>query len=116
MHVHSPILHGQLKENKIGQITLIVWVLGRVEKKPKKGSKIEENFFSLTGLFFRPVAVPYPINKKYIFLTKSFKLLFILKVSKIHCDIVKNESARTKKLRGVGHQTLPPPACLGLKL
>ena len=33
MHVHSPICHGQLKENKIRPITLIVWVLWRVEKK-----------------------------------------------------------------------------------
>ena len=36
MHVHSPICHCQLKENKIRPISLIVWVLGRVEKMPKK--------------------------------------------------------------------------------
>ena len=36
MHNHSPIFHGQLIE--IRPITLIVWVLGRVEKKPKKAS------------------------------------------------------------------------------
>ena len=92
MHVHSPILHGQLKENKIGQITLIVWVLGRVEKKPKKGSKIEENFFSLTGLFFRPVAVPYPI--------KNPLNHFSLKVTKFHGDSVKKTKGDAKR---------PPP-------
>ena len=32
MHVHSPIVHGQLKEKKFRPKTLIVWVLGRVEK------------------------------------------------------------------------------------
>ena len=37
MHVHSPIFQGQLKEKKIRPITLIVWVLGRVKKMPKKG-------------------------------------------------------------------------------
>ena len=37
MHVHSPIFHGQLKEKKIRPITLIVWVLERAEKMPKKG-------------------------------------------------------------------------------
>ena len=37
MHVHSPIFQGQLREKKIRPITLIVWVLGRVKKMPKKG-------------------------------------------------------------------------------
>ena len=37
MHIHSPIFHGRRKENKIRPITLIVWVLWRVEKKLKKG-------------------------------------------------------------------------------
>ena len=32
MHVHSPFFDGQLKEKKTRQITLIVWVPGRVEK------------------------------------------------------------------------------------
>ena len=41
MHVHSPIFHGQLKEKKIRRINLIVWVLGRMGKNPKKGSKNE---------------------------------------------------------------------------
>ena len=45
IHVHSPIWHGQLKEKQIRPITLIVWVLGRVDKKcQKKGSK-KLNFF-----------------------------------------------------------------------
>ena len=33
MYVYSPIIQGQLK--KIRPITLIVWVLGRIEKMPK---------------------------------------------------------------------------------
>ena len=44
MHVHSPIFHGQLKE-KIRPITILVWVLRRVEKTPKKGSKNEKKIF-----------------------------------------------------------------------
>ena len=43
MHVHSPIFHGQLKE-KIRPITILVWVLRRVEKMPKKGSKNDMHF------------------------------------------------------------------------
>ena len=47
MHIQSPIFHGQLKEKEIRPITLIVWVLGRVEKKiPNKGSKNEKNIFA----------------------------------------------------------------------
>ena len=38
MHVHRPIFHGQLKGRKMRPKTLIVWVLGRVKKMPKKGS------------------------------------------------------------------------------
>ena len=39
MHVHSPIFHGQLKEKNVRPITLIVCVLGRVEKMPKNRLK-----------------------------------------------------------------------------
>ena len=45
MHVHSPIFQGQFKKNKIRLITLIVWVLGRVKKMPKKGKKMKKIFF-----------------------------------------------------------------------
>ena len=34
MHVYSPVFQGQLIKKKIRSITFIVWVLGRVEKKP----------------------------------------------------------------------------------
>jgi len=71
MHIHSPICHGQLKE-KIRPITLILWVLGRVKKMPKKGlfknlvyrsvALVAKFFFLQAGPFFRPVH--YPINKK----------------------------------------------------
>ena len=54
------------------------------------------NFFLKTRLFFR--LVPYLINKKKI-LSKN-PLNYHDK----------------KKIQGVGRQTLPPPACLGLKL
>ena len=39
MHGYSPIFQAQLKE-KNRPITLKVWVLGRIAKMPKKGSKI----------------------------------------------------------------------------
>ena len=48
-------------------------------------------FFSLTGLFFRPV--PYPI-KKIKFLTKNHLNYYSFKVTKFHGDSVKNKSAR----------------------
>jgi len=41
MHVHGPNFHGQLQEKKSRPITLMVWVLGRVEKKPKKDQQNE---------------------------------------------------------------------------
>ena len=47
MHVHSPIFKGQLIVKQLKSITFIVWVLGRVEKMPKKGQKNEEKKFSL---------------------------------------------------------------------
>ena len=37
MHVHNPIFQGE-RIKKIKPITLIVWVLGRVEKNSKKMS------------------------------------------------------------------------------
>ena len=43
MHVHSPIVQGQLIEKKIRSITFIVWVLVRVEKNAKKGKKNVKN-------------------------------------------------------------------------
>jgi len=47
MHVYSPIVYGHLKEKKRPK-TLIVWVLGRVEKKiPKKSQKLKKYFFVL---------------------------------------------------------------------
>jgi len=69
------------------------------------------DFFSQTGLFFRPV--PYPINKKYVFLAKNSLNYYSLKVTKFHGDNVKNESTRTKNYMG-GAPNAPPPACLGL--
>ena len=45
MHVYSPVFQGQLIEKKITSITFIVWVLGRVEKMPKKKSKNVKNIF-----------------------------------------------------------------------
>ena len=69
MHVDSPILHGQLKEEKIIPITLIVWALGRVEKCFKKGqqnfkqiSKCDTCFYvhfsrAFQKKFFRSVAL-----------------------------------------------------------
>ena len=45
MHVHSPIFQGQLKVKKIRPITLIVWVLGRVEKNSKKKVKKMKKIF-----------------------------------------------------------------------
>ena len=51
MHVHSPIFHGQLKEKKIRPITSIVWVLGRVEKMPKKGKKNEKKIFFVSNKY-----------------------------------------------------------------
>ena len=45
MHVHSSIFQGQLKEKKIRSITLIVLVLGRVEKSAKKRSKKCKKYF-----------------------------------------------------------------------
>ena len=51
MHVHSPIILGQLKK-KIGPITIIVWVLGRVEKMPKNGVKNnEKNIFFILNKY-----------------------------------------------------------------
>jgi len=49
MLVHSTIFQGQLIE-KNRTITLIVWVLGTVEKMPKKGKKVRKKniFFVLT--------------------------------------------------------------------
>ena len=38
----SPIFHGQLKKRPI---TLIIWVLGRVEKMPEKVQKKRKIFF-----------------------------------------------------------------------
>jgi len=63
-------------------------------------------FFFIDQTFFRPV--PYPINKKNIFLTKNPLNYYSLKVTKFHRDSVKNESARTKKLQG-GAKRHPPP-------
>ena len=46
MHVYSPVFQGQLIEKKIRSITLLVWVLGRVEKMPlKKSKKIQKYFY-----------------------------------------------------------------------
>ena len=47
IHVHSPIFQGQLIEKKTRSITFIVWVLGRVEKKAKKGKKKCKKYFFL---------------------------------------------------------------------
>ena len=41
MHIQSAIFQGQLREKKVRPITFIVWVLGRVEKMPKKRVKNE---------------------------------------------------------------------------
>ena len=60
---------------------------------PKKLWTISD-FFSQTGLFFRPV--PCTIHK----------------VTKFHGHSVKNDSASTKELPG--GWVRPPPACLGL--
>ena len=52
IHVHIPIFQGQLIEKKTRSITFIVWVLGRVEKKAKKGKKNVKNiFFGLKHVF-----------------------------------------------------------------
>ena len=69
-------------------------------------------FFSQTGLFFRPV--PYPINKKYVFLAKNSLNYYSLKVTKFHGDCVKMRLLGQKKNYRVGAKR-PPPACLGLK-
>ena len=44
MHIHRPFFNGQLKK-KFRPITLIVWVLGKVEKMPRKDEKNEKNIF-----------------------------------------------------------------------
>ena len=48
MNVHSPIFQGQLKEKKITPITVIVWVLGRVEKNAKKNGQKKKYIFVLS--------------------------------------------------------------------
>ena len=47
MHVNSPIFQGQLIK-KFSLITLIVWVLERVERYAKKGKKNVKIFFLFT--------------------------------------------------------------------
>ena len=45
MSVHSPTFQCQLIEKKFRPITFKVWVLGRVEKRPEKGSENEKKIF-----------------------------------------------------------------------
>ena len=45
--IESPILKTSSK--KIRPIILIVWVLGRVKKMPKKGRKMKEKFLIFKG-------------------------------------------------------------------
>jgi len=55
MLVHSTIFQGQLIE-KNRTITLIVWVLGTVEKMPKKGKKVrKKNIFFVFFFFFNQI-------------------------------------------------------------
>ena len=81
MHVHSPIFHGQLKE-KVRPITILVWVLRRVEKMPKKGQKMTCIFQGLFKKVFRSVAL----------VKKSYGLLYFFShrpefVSSLSCTI-----------------------------
>ena len=48
MHVHNPIVQGQLIAKIIRPITLIVLVLGRVEKIPKKEKIFLKNICSFS--------------------------------------------------------------------
>ena len=56
------------------------------------------DFFYTLRTFYRPV--PYPVHKKNT--NKNPLNYYLLKVKKLHGDIVKNESARAKKLEGGG--------------
>ena len=61
-------------------------------------------FFLHTPYFLTPHTLPYALKK----ITKNPLNYYLLKVKKIYDDKVKNESARAKKLEGVGRQTPPP--------
>ena len=83
-----------------------------LENRHKKVTAQFRFFFLTDWTFFRPVPYPVTINKRI--LKKNPLNYYSLKVTKFHGDKVKNESARTKKLRG-GLKRPLPPAFLGLK-
>ena len=75
MHVHSPIFQGQLIEKKIEPITLIVWVLRRVEKITKKGKKNVKIIFCFTNMIWA--------NLGFFYTDRPFYALYIYPIKKI---------------------------------
>jgi len=65
------------------------------------------DFFSQTGLFFRPV--PYPINFKKNIFNKNPLNYYSLKVTKFHGDCVKMRLLGQKKTTGWAPNAPPQP-------